>query len=225
MDDPVLGPALRDVYLRLMARYGPQAWWPAETPFEVMVGALLTQSVAWSNVEKAIASLKAAGALSPPALRRLPSEELARLIRPCGYYHAKAVKLKALARWLGEDCGDDLARLFARPADRLRRELLALHGVGEETADSMILYAAGQPAFVIDAYTRRILQRLGLAPDADSYAAYQGLFRDNLPADARLFNEYHALLVHLGKEVCTKKPTCPRCCLADRCPGRQTPHP
>ncbi|MFH1003252.1 MAG: endonuclease, partial [Chloroflexota bacterium] len=113
----------------------------------------------------------------------------------------------------------------ARPADRLRRELLALHGVGEETADSMVLYAAGQPVFVIDAYTRRIARRLGLAPAADSYAAYQALFQDNLPADARLFNEYHALLVRLAKDVCTRHPGCPRCCLADRCPCRQTPHP
>jgi endonuclease-3 related protein len=211
---------LRGIHRRLMDRYGPQHWWPAESPFEVMVGAILTQSAAWTNVEKAIAGLKEAGALEPEALRRLPLAELARLIRPCGYYNAKAVKLKALARWLGEFCGGDLAKLSAYDTDTLRRELLSVHGVGEETADSILLYALDRPVFVVDAYTRRIVGRLGLAPKNTGYAACQALFRDNLPLASELFNEYHALLVSLAKDVCRPRPRCSECCLADECPSR-----
>jgi endonuclease-3 related protein len=215
-----MGGRLEEIYRRLMDGYGPQHWWPAEEPFEVMVGAILTQSAAWGNVEKAIASLKEAGALSPVALRRLPLAELARLIRPCGYYNAKALKLKALAHWLGEYCADDLGRLFKGDTAALRAQLLSIHGIGAETADSILLYAAGKPVFVIDAYTRRILSRLGLAPEGVSYAACQALFMDNLPADSELFNEYHALLVCLAKNVCRRRPQCPECCLADICPSR-----
>lgn len=211
------GQRLEDVYRRLMGRYGPQHWWPAEGPFEVMVGAILTQSAAWGNVEKAIANLKMAGALSPPALRRLPPSELACLIRPCGYYNAKALKLKSLAGWLGESCHDDLKLLSQKESDSLRSELLGIHGIGEETADSILLYAIGKPVFVIDAYTRRIVDRLGLTPPASSYVAYQALFMDNLPADSQLFNEYHALLVSLGKNVCRRRPRCLECCLSDIC--------
>lgn len=208
---------LRKTYSRLMARYGPQYWWPAQEPFEVIVGAILTQSAAWVNVEKAIANLKAVEALSPAALRQLPVSELARLIHPCGYYNAKALKLRSLAHWLGECCNDDLGRLFASHTDHLRQQLLAIHGIGEETADSIMLYAAGKPVFVIDAYTRRIVDRLGLAPEGGSYAAYQTLFMDSLPADASLFNEYHALLVCLGKDACRRRPLCRQCCLSDIC--------
>ncbi len=203
-----------------MAHYGPQHWWPADEPFEVMVGAILTQSAAWGNVEKAIANLKAAGALSPAGIRRLPLAELAEIIHPCGYYNAKAHKLKSLALWLGENCGDDLGQLFAGGIGRLREQLLSIHGIGPETADSIILYAAGKPVFVIDAYTRRIVSRVGLAPADSSYRAYQALFTDNLPADVRLFNEYHALLVCLAKDVCRRRrPLCPECCLNEICPG------
>ena len=208
---------LLDVYHKLMARYGPQQWWPAQEPFEVMVGAILTQSAAWGNVEKAIGNLKAAKALSPEALRRLPPSELAALIHPCGYYNAKALKLKSLAQWLGEYYNDNLNRLFADDTVNLRQQLLSIHGIGQETADSIILYAAGKPIFVIDAYTRRIINRIGLTPDSDSYSAYQTLFMDNLPADVRLFNEYHALLVHLAKDVCHSRPLCQQCCLNDIC--------
>ncbi len=208
---------VRDIYQRLMAAYGAQHWWPAREPFEVMVGAILTQSAAWLNAEKAIAGLKAAGALSPVAIRRLPLSELASAIRPCGYYNAKALKLKSLAFWLVNDYSDDIDRLFGGSTQDLRRQLLAIHGIGQETADSIILYAAGKPVFVIDAYTRRIIGRVGLAPDSNSYAAYQHLFTDNLPADARLFNDYHALLVRLAKEACRKKPNCRRCALNDIC--------
>ena len=200
-----------------MAHYGHQYWWPAPESFEIIVGAILTQSAAWLNVEKAIANLKAAKALSPEALRRLSLAQVARLIHPCGYYNAKALKLKSLVHWLGEYYDDDLDKLFAHKTDHLRQQLLSIHGIGQETADSIILYAANKPIFVIDAYTRRIINRIGLAPNSNSYAAYQSLFMDNLPADVRLFNEYHALLVRLAKDVCRNRPLCRRCCLNNLC--------
>ena len=204
---------LQDIYQKLMARYGPQHWWPAQEPFEVIVGAILTQSAAWINVEKAITNLKISGGLSPVALRRLPHSEVARLIHPCGYYNTKAQKLKAFARWFGELYNDNLSRLFDSNVNHLRQQLLAIYGIGEETADSIILYAANKPTFVIDAYTRRIITRLGLAPRNNSYSAFQSLFMANLPTDTRLFNEYHALLVCLAKNVCQPHPLCQQCCL------------
>jgi endonuclease-3 related protein len=217
MDDRALGQALIDIYRRLLDRFGPQHWWPAEEPFEVIVGAILTQSAAWGNVERAIDNLKRAEALSPGKLRRLQLPRLAKLVHPCGYYNAKALKLKSFAFWLGNHYADDLDRLFASDTDDLRRQLLSVHGVGQETADSILLYAAGKPVFVIDAYTRRILSRIGLGPEKDSYAGCQAFFMDNLTADTELFNEYHALLVRLGKDVCRRRPLCPQCCLNDMC--------
>jgi endonuclease-3 related protein len=223
MDNHSIRQALQNTYLRLIDYYGPQHWWPAQEPFEVIIGAILTQSAAWLNVEKAIANLRAAKALSPKALRQFSLSEVAMLIRPCGYYNAKALKLKALVNWLGEYYNDSLDRLFANNIDHLRQQLLSIHGIGEETADSIILYAANKPIFVIDAYTRRIIRRIGLAPATDGYTAFQDLFMDNLPADVGLFNEYHALLVCLAKEACRKRPLCQQCCLSDICrsnPGR-----
>jgi len=217
MDDQSLGRALTDIYHRLFDRFGTQHWWPAEEPFEVIVGAILTQSAAWGNVEKAIANLKAAGALSPAKLRRLQLPRLARLVHPCGYYNAKALKLKSFAFWLGNHYSDDLDSLFASNTDDLRQQLLSVHGIGQETADSILLYAAGKPVFVIDAYTRRISGRIGLVPEKDSYAGYQAFFMEHLPPDAELFNEYHALLVRLGKDICRRRPLCPQCCLSDIC--------
>jgi endonuclease-3 related protein len=208
---------LLNIYNRLMARYGPQAWWPADEPFEIIIGAILTQSAAWGNVEKAIANLKSAKALSPEALHRLPLSEVARLIYPCGYYNAKALKLKSFTNWLGKSYSDNLDKLFATDTLRLRQQLLSVHGIGQETADSIMLYAAGKPIFVIDAYTRRIINRFGLIPDDNSYATYQALFISNLPTDARLFNEYHALLVCLAKNVCCRRPLCHQCCLNSLC--------
>ncbi len=201
-----------ELYRLLLQCHGPQHWWPASGRFEVMVGAILTQAAAWSNVEKAIAALRRAGALSPAALRRLSLPEIARLVYPSGYYNAKARKLKALATYLG-GYDDDLDRLFALPVERLRPELLGVYGIGEETADSILLYAGGKPVFVVDAYTRRILGRSRLGPPAGSYRQYQQLFMDNLPADAGLFNEYHALLVRHGKDICRVRPRCQECCL------------
>ncbi len=217
MDNQLISETLQKIYHRLMDCYGPQHWWPAKEPFEVMVGAILTQSAAWVNVEKAIASLRAAGALTPEALRQFNLAEIARLVHPCGYYNAKALKLRSLACWLGEHYGDNLDELFASDINSLRRQLLSIHGIGQETADSIILYAANKPIFVIDAYTRRIVSRIGLAPDSNSYAAYQLLFMDNLPSDVGLYNEYHALLVCLGKLVCRSRPLCQQCCLDTMC--------
>jgi len=217
MDNQSISQALLNIYHRLMAGYGPQYWWPAQEPFEIIVGAILTQSAAWRNVEKAIANLKAAKALSPEALRRLGLSEVAALIYPCGYYNAKALKLKSLASWLGKYYDDNLNKLFIGNTDHLRQQLLSIHGIGQETADSIILYAAHKPVFVIDAYTRRVINRIGLAPASNSYIAYQTFFMDNLPNDAELFNEYHALLVCLAKDVCRSRPLCQQCCLNSIC--------
>jgi endonuclease-3 related protein len=208
---------LLEIYDRLMSYYGPQHWWPGDSPFEVIIGAILTQSAAWTNVEKAINNLKLAGALSPRAIRRLPTEELARLIRPSGYYNAKAIKLKAFVEWLDENYLNDLDKLFATDVGVLREQLLSIHGIGNETADSIILYAANKPVFVIDTYTRRIVSRVGLLSEDDGYVTYQKYFMDNLPFDVQIFNEYHALLVRLGKEACRKQPLCTRCCLTHFC--------
>jgi endonuclease-3 related protein len=217
-NDPAsLGQRLLEVYRALYDHNGPQHWWPAETPFEVIIGAILTQSAAWLNVEKAIVNLKRAAVLTPASLRSIPTEDLARLIYPSGYYNAKAGKIRAFVERLGEAHGDSLDHLFSLDTDSLRDELLAIHGIGPETADSIILYAAEKPVFVIDAYTRRILSRLGLSPPEDDYEALQRLFMENLPPEARLFNEYHALLVRHGKDVCKKTPRCNPCCLADLC--------
>jgi len=210
-----LGRRLTRIYERLYARYGPQHWWPAGGPFEVIVGAILTQNTAWTNVAKAIENLRAAEKLSPASLRELAPSRLADLIRPCGYYNVKAGRLMAFVEWFGERYRDSLDRMFSRDTAELRRELLAVHGIGEETADSILLYAGEKPVFVIDAYTRRSFARLGMTPTADSYAAWQAMFMDNLPADAPLFNEYHALLVKLGKEACRPRPRCAGCCLND----------
>jgi endonuclease-3 related protein len=216
LDNKKITHKLQEIYKRLYSAYGPQHWWPADEPFEVMVGAVLTQSVTWKNVEKAINNLREAGALSPATLRSLGIDDIAPLIRPCIYYNVKARKLKALVDWM-DGYGDDLTRIFAIEANELREQLLSVWGIGEETADSIVLYAAGKPVFVIDAYTRRIIDRIGLKPEGDKYKDYQALFMDNLPADAGLFNEYHALLVNHGKDVCRTRPLCEQCCLGDIC--------
>lgn len=211
-------PSLEDVFERLLARYGPQGWWPGDDrPFVVVVGAILTQAAAWKNVERALRNLERAGALTPEGLLRLPEAELARLVYPAGYYNAKAHKLKAFAEMLHGRCGGRLEGLFALPLSGLRRALLETHGIGPETADDIILYAAGRAVFVVDAYTRRILSRLGLRPAEDTYDAWQSFFMDRLPPDVPLFKEYHALLVRHGKETCRREPLCAGCCLLEVC--------
>jgi len=216
-NDRPLRQQLTEVYRLLLDRYGPQHWWPADAPFEVIVGAILTQSAAWGNVEKAIFNLKQTGALTPVSLRKLPLDELAELIYPSGYYNAKALKIKSFVERLEDAHQDSLEKLFSLDVPSLRRELLTIHGIGPETADSIILYAAHKPIFVIDAYTRRILSRLGLSPPRNDYSALQQLFKENLPIEEKLFNEYHALLVRHGKGVCKKAPLCDQCCLRGVC--------
>ena len=216
---------LIEVYRRLFSQYGPQGWWPAESRFEVIVGAILTQSTAWVNVEKALASMRSAGCWTFEAIAALPVEELAEVIRSSGYFNAKARKLQAFASHVLELYGGDLDGMFQQDVADLRSELLSIHGIGEETADDIIVYAAEKPSFVMDSYTRRIVDRMGLTPEGKNqgYRSYQSLFQDNLPNDTPLFNEYHALLDHHAKVTCTKRePRCGQCCLAELCPtGRE----
>lgn len=166
------------------------------------MGAILTQSTAWANVERAIANLRAARLLTPSSLERVPLAQLARLVRPSGYFRQKARKLKAFVRFLRREYGGSLARMFRAPTAELREKLLAVHGIGPETADSILLYAGGHPVFVVDAYTKRVLQRHGLLGEKAGYEEIRTLFEQHLPRDAALFNEYHALLVQVGKNWC-----------------------
>ena len=212
------GRRLRQVYDLLLERYGPQNWWPADTRFEMIIGAILVQSTAWANAAKALAALRKANALHPITLSRLSEAEIGELVRPSGFYTVKARRVKAFVDHLMERHGGDLDAMLSQDAGDLRRELLAIHGIGQETADCILLYAAGKPAFVIDEYTRRIAGRLGVGPGARaSYSDLQAIFEDALPPDPETFGEYHALLVALGKDVCRKKPECHRCVLARVC--------
>lgn len=208
---------LQQIYQHFFDCYGPQHWWPADDPFEVIVGAILTQSTAWVNVEKAIHNLRQAAVLDPVSLSRISVNQLAELIRPSGYYNVKARKVKAFVERL-QDYGNSLEQMFASDIPSLRAELLSIYGIGPETADSIILYAANKPVFVIDAYTHRIMDRLGMDPDYGNYTTLQSVFMDNLPPDEKLFNEFHALLVTHGKHYCRKtQPNCDRCCLKELC--------
>ena len=218
MDEHTLPDLLMQVYQLLYERYGPQHWWPSDSRFETIVGAILTQNTAWRNVERALANLKAAGAMSPARIRELAQDELAALIRSSGYFNIKARKLKAFADLLGRRHHDDLDHLFDQEHQALRRELLSIYGIGEETADDIMVYAAHLPSFVVDSYTVRILARLGVTSGKQRYHTAQALFHDNLPPDAGLFNEYHALLDRHAKETCRKLPLCRDCCLLSLCP-------
>ncbi|MDN4186334.1 MAG: endonuclease III domain-containing protein [Dehalococcoides mccartyi] len=212
-----LSQKLSDIYQCLLDKYGPQHWWPAESQFEMMAGAVLTQSAAWTNVEKAIARLKEADLLSPEAIMKADEDTLAEAIRPSGYFNVKTRKLKALAAWLVAGYNGQADKLLPAETDALRQELLEVWGIGEETADSILLYACGKPVFVIDAYTRRIFSRLGLAERDAGYDRLQRLFTANLAADAAVFNEYHALIVRHAKEHCRVKPVCQGCVLKTIC--------
>ena len=218
MYEHTLPDLLTQLYQLLYRQYGPQRWWPSDSRFETIVGAILTQNTAWPNVERALANLKVAGALSPARIRELAQDELAALIRSSGYFNTKARKLKAFADVLGQRHYDDLDHLFDQEPRALRRELLSIYGIGEETADDIMVYAAHMPSFVIDSYTVRILSRLGIIEEKQRYHAVQALFHDNLPPDAGLFNEYHALLDRHAKETCRKQPLCRDCCLLSLCP-------
>ena len=202
---------LNRLYDTLFAAYGPQHWWPGETPFEVMVGAVLTQNTNWQNVERAIGNLKEARLLDPRRLNRLPVNRLARLIRPAGYYNIKARRLKALVRWLVARGGGRAETAFRGELAARRKELLGIFGVGPETADSILLYAGNRRTFVVDAYTRRILSRHGIVPPDAAYDEIKAMFESRLPRDVRLYNEYHALLVRLAKENCRTVPLCESC--------------
>ena len=195
---------LHKYFLALFEAHGPQHWWPGRSRFEIIVGAILTQSTSWANVEGAIANLRNARLLTPPAIRDIPAAKLASLIRPSGYFRQKAKKLKAFVDFLFDDYSGSLSRMFRTPTAQLREQLLAVHGIGPETADSILLYAGEHPVFVIDAYTRRILERHGLADSKRSYEDLRGLFETTLPRDTQLFNEYHALIVHTGQNFCRR---------------------
>jgi len=211
------------LYNILLATYGPQAWWPAETPFEVAVGAVLTQNTSWVNVQKAILALKARGAMSADGMLALPPSELEQAIHPAGFYHAKAGYLRVLAAWIRDCASGDLSTLAGEDAALLRTQLLALRGIGPETADSILLYAIGKPVFVVDAYTRRIGARLGLLPANAPYEQVQHILTRGLEHETPIFNEFHALLVQLAKDHCRARPLCRACPLASDCPSRAMP--
>jgi endonuclease-3 related protein len=225
---------LRSVYKKLLAFHGPQGWWPIINPstsqseyhlsaprnesdfFEIAIGAILTQNIAWNNVNRALISLKARGLLDPQQLRRTGTARLARIIRPTGYYNQKAKKIKNFINWYG--CHGYRCRDLSRmDPDGLRKELLNVNGIGPETADSILLYAFNIKIFVVDAYTRRIFTRLGLLAGDPEYQEIQDLFHRQFKGSVREYNEYHALIVAHGKNVCKKKPLCGACCLQDLC--------
>jgi endonuclease III related protein len=202
---------LTEIYQLLFDRFGPQSWWPGETQFEIITGAILTQNTNWANVEKAIANLKSAHLLTPEKLYHLDVSKLAELIRPAGYYNIKAKRLKNFLDWLFSSYDGRLENLENLDTDRLRAELLTVKGIGPETADSILLYAFGRLTFVVDAYTARVAVRHRLIESDADYEQLRDLFQSNLPQDVRLFNEFHALLVRLGKEFCRPNAKCPRC--------------
>lgn len=206
------GKALLKIYKLLYERFGPRHWWPGDTRLEVIVGAILTQNTAWANVEKAIANLKNARLLKVKGLSRVPKKRIARLIRPAGYYNIKSQRIKNFLGFLNTAYGGSIKRMFSTETRRLRTELLEVKGIGPETADSILLYAGEKPAFVVDAYTKRIFSRHGYIREDASYETVQDIFLRHLPEDVRLFNEFHALIVELGKELCkSKKPLCNKC--------------
>ncbi|HET9317656.1 MAG TPA: hypothetical protein VFQ51_18835 [Vicinamibacteria bacterium] len=210
-------PRVIEVYQRLRDRFGPAGWWPAETPFEVCLGAILTQNTAWTNVEKALRAIRARRLLSHRALFRVRPAVLARLIRPSGTFEVKARRVRAFLEFLDSEYGGVAERMSSTRVDVLRAALLRVHGIGPETADCIVLYAAGLPSFVVDAYTRRVFERLGLLRGGESYEDVQRFFHERLPADAALFNDYHAQVVRLAKDVCRPRPLCASCPLDAVC--------
>ena len=208
---------VRSLYDRLYATYGPQHWWPGDGPFDVIVGAILTQNTNWTNVEKALDKLRNANICSFKTIHGMDRNYLADLIRPSGYFNQKARKLHEFAVLVENDFNGNLDQLLDLPMDDLRTILLGIWGVGEETADDIVLYAAHKPSFVIDKYTRRIVDRLGWRPQGVRYRDYQLMFTEQLPSDVALFNEYHALLDEHASTVCRPTPRCDQCCLQDTC--------
>ena len=218
MPEPI--PQLTVYYGALLQEHGPQHWWPGRTRFEVIVGAILMQNTSWSNVERAIAELRRERLLTAAAIEKVSAARLARLIRSSGYFRQKARKLKEFVRFLRREHQGSLNKLFATPTARLREQLLSVHGIGPETADSILLYAGQHKVFVVDAYTRRILERHGLVHPKASYEEIRALFEQSLPAESSLYNEYHALIVHTGKHFCrTRQPDCEHCALRSYLPA------
>ena len=210
------GEQLLEIYERLFKHFGPQHWWPADTPFEVCVGAILTQNTSWQNVERAIKNLKEKNLLDPFKIYEISQQELAEIIRPCGFFNIKAKRLKNFIAFLVEKFEGKLENLFSLGLEKAREELLSVKGLGKETVDSMLLYAGEFPIFVVDAYTHRILNRHSLVEEEIGYDELQELFMASLPRDVQLFNEYHALFVACGKTYCRKKnPRCEDCPLKD----------
>jgi endonuclease-3 related protein len=223
MDDKKTRKQLMSIYRVLFRAYGPQHWWPGDTPFEVLVGAVLTQNTAWTNVEKAIANLKRERVLTFSRMLNVAPEKLALLIRPSGYFNIKAKRLRNLLLFIHTNYSDSLVRMFSADPARLRQQLLEVNGIGQETADSILLYAGEKPFFVADAYTKRIFSRQGLIADNADYRTVQGLFMDNLAQNASFYNEYHALIVKIGKDHCKKgKPLCSDCPIQLKCHKRVT---
>lgn len=215
---------LRDVYRRLLSHYGPQRWWPGETAFEVMVGAILTQNTAWENVEKAIANLRENDALDASTIIATHPRRLATWLRPSGYFNVKTKRLRNFCRWYRSQ--GEMASLQRLGTSELRHALLGISGIGPETADDILLYAFERPVFVIDAYTRRIFSRLGLVDGEERYEVLRAFFESRLGRGKRnvaLFNEYHALIVRHAKLACKVRPRCAQCCLAPICPAREVP--
>jgi endonuclease III related protein len=210
---------LQEIYDRLLAAYGPQQWWPAETRFEAMIGAMLVQNTSWRNVQKAIENLRRLDLLEPHALYAVSAEELEELIRPAGYFRIKARRLRNLLALVVDRYGGSLEAMFATGLPELREELLSVNGVGPETADSILLYAGGLATFVVDTYTHRVLARHGWIGFDAGYHEIKEHFESGLVEDAALFNEYHALLVRVGKEHCRKAPRCAGCPLAAMLPN------
>lgn len=202
---------LEKIYTTLLDFFGPQHWWPGNSSFEIIVGAILTQNTNWTNVEKAIANLKKAKSLTPKRLKEIPTKKLAKLIQPSGYYNIKAKRLKSFIAFLYNEYTGSIKKMFKEELHTLREALLEVKGIGPETADSILLYAGLKPIFVVDAYTKRVLNRHKLIPSKADYHEIQQLFLNNLPKEVQLFNEYHALIVRLGKEYCKKTPKCNEC--------------
>jgi len=203
---------LLEIYRRLYRSFGPQHWWPGDTPFEIAVGAILTQNTNWGNVEKAIENLKSGKALNAKSIHNMKKERLASYIKPAGYFNVKAKRLKAFISFLVNEYHGSLEKMKQEDMQTLRLRLLKIHGIGPETADSILLYALEKPVFVIDAYTKRILSRHGLMEYDKSYEEFQEIFHSSLKKDVKFFNEYHALLVRLGKTYCKlKNPMCEKC--------------
>ena len=202
---------LTGIYNTLFRAFGPQHWWPGDTPFEIAVGAILTQNTNWGNVEKAINNLKKQKVLDAKKLHEMPHKDLALLIKPAGYFNVKAKRLKHFLAFLANHYKSSMKQMKSEDTHKLRHQLLEVNGIGPETADSILLYALDKPVFVVDAYTKRVLSRHKIISEQAAYHEIQNLFHKNLPQDIKLFNEYHALFVMAGKDYCKPKPKCEKC--------------